>query len=775
MKYSNSFNLTCKMSIRKIIAIMSAVLFCIFASITAVKIINNQAIAVTNDGDQVTVSYDGNSWTQYGANWRTPVFTVAAGGNYYLGVCGSPKMLSTEGTFHAQAYWLDNDTLREMALIAFIYTQDSGNPLIAHGQQVFFGQSPVNRAENYALLHAITGYLNMGRNPEAGDLTNEELSHLQWMDNTLGNTIRGSSETSDLNDLWVMAKNYRLYGLKQNEIQAQGMQDILWIENDAQFGNIKINKCDGADSSCAAQGSASLSGVTFTVKYAGNDRIYNQQTGEFYNNGTVVTTVTTGNDGTATVSNLPLGDYTIEETSTTNPSYVLNVQSKNVTLSTNGATVETTFNNQVSRGDVHFTKKNINDGSVMSNVAFRITSKTTGENHIVVSDSNGIVNTAANAHNNQTNGYDSVALSSITYKGYGTWFGKTPVDNSLGALPYDSYEIVELDCKANGSCIDIASQKKSFTIDSNNQNVNLGTWENDCVEYELATTASDKADGDKYVEISQTAGIKDTIQYCAKPGVKYTIKGVLMDKNTGEKILVNGAPVEQSITITPTKMCDQTEMTFDFDASELGYKEIVVFESLYDGNNLIVEHKDINDKNQTVELVSLATTASDKADGDKILSYGKEVEIKDSVRYCLKSGQEYTVKGILMNKATEEKIIVNGHAVESDITFTPEQDCGEIDMFYNLDTTNLGGAELVVFESLYMDDELIVEHNDFSNVSETVTVEVPVPDTGLFTKERVNGSESNENMIIGGVAFVAVGVCGYIALRFIRRGRILRR
>ena len=771
MKHLNSFNLVHRVSIRKVCVAAFIALFGAFATFFAVKTINDQAMAITGDGERVNVSFDGNSWTNYGP-WRTPIFTVSAGGTNYIGTCGSPKMNTTSGEFGAQPYSLDNQ--QEKILIFYIYTQDSSNALIAHAQRTFFGQSPVNRTDDYAALHAIVGYLNMGRDYGDGDMSADELSFLNWATDTLTHVVNGDSSTSDLNDVWIMAKNYRLFGLKQAEIQAQGMQDVLWIENNAQFGNLKIYKCDGANETCTAQGSASLSGVTFTVKYAGNDRIYDQKTNKFYENGTVVATVTTGNDGTATVSNLPLGTYLVEETSTTNPSYVLNPQSKTITLVNNGATTEETFNNQVARGDVHFTKVNSSDNnSPMANVAFRITSKTTGENHIVVSNSNGVVNTATNAHNNHTNGYDSMELSTITYKGYGTWFGSTPVDNSLGALPYDSYDIVELNCDANQYCHDVSSQKKSFTITSNNQNVDLGKWTNDCPVFSLATTATDNADGDKMIANISNAKIKDKIDYCLSAGETFTIKGILMDKATGQALTINGQTIEKTITVTPTSDCGTANMVFDLNASELAGKQIVVFEYAYSGNKVVESHEDINDEDQTVSVIHLETSVADAYDGDKSVLASNEAKVIDTIKYCLDAEEEYVIKGILMDKTTGEPLLIDGKTVEQSINLTTTEPCGEINMTFSFDASHLDGAEVVVFESVYdLDEKLIISHEDIDDEAQTFNIYLPPPDTGLFTVPETGNvtstsTGSNWLAITFGVVIVVSGA--YLGYHFLAR------
>lgn len=86
------------------------------------------------------------------------------------------------------------------------------------------------------------------------------------------------------------------------------------------------------------------------------------------------------------------------------------------------------------------------------------------------------------------------------------------------------------------------------------------------------------------------------------PGKTYTVKGVLMDKETGEPILADGKQITAEKEFTPEKSSGKVEMTFGFKQSDLYGKTTVVFEELYLNETLIAKHKDINDKDQTVEI-----------------------------------------------------------------------------------------------------------------------------------------------------------------------------
>jgi len=134
-----------------------------------------------------------------------------------------------------------------------------------------------------------------------------------------------------------------------------------------------------------------------------------------------------------------------------------------------------------------------------------------------------------------------------------------------------------------------------------------------------------------------------------------------MSKETGEKLLIDGKEVTAEKTFTAKNASGSIELEFTFDASTLQGTSIVVFETLYHNNLEVAVHADIEDQGQTIDFVDIRikTTAKDKERGGKEASANKAVTIVDTVEYKdLIVGQEYTVKGILMNKATEEALQV---------------------------------------------------------------------------------------------------------------------
>lgn len=130
---------------------------------------------------------------------------------------------------------------------------------------------------------------------------------------------------------------------------------------------------------------------------------------------------------------------------------------------------------QVKRGDLAFSKTRQGSMERLASVPFRITSKTSGESHVLVTDENGMASTESSwtLHSQNTN--------KGTSADDGIWFGQdalgtqAPVDDNLGALPYDTYTVEELPCSANEGMVPVAFE---ITISRDKTTLDLGTVDN---------------------------------------------------------------------------------------------------------------------------------------------------------------------------------------------------------------------------------------------------------------------------------------------------------
>ena len=119
---------------------------------------------------------------------------------------------------------------------------------------------------------------------------------------------------------------------------------------------------------------------------------------------------------------------------------------------------------------------------------------------------------------------------------------------------------------------------------------------------EIGTKAT--VNGKKEVAASGRVKIEDIVSYKnLTPGKEYAVKGVLMNKSTGEPLLADGKEIRSSFTFKPDKPDGEINITFVFDASGLKTAtEIVVFETLYRDGTEIAAHADLKDEGQTVKI-----------------------------------------------------------------------------------------------------------------------------------------------------------------------------
>ena len=188
----------------------------------------------------------------------------------------------------------------------------------------------------------------------------------------------------------------------------------------------------------------------------------------------------------------------------------------------------------------------------------------------------------------------------------------------------------------------------------------------------------------------------------------------------------------QKKTFTPEEQSGTVSMDFPINSIYNEDTETVVFEFLFKGSELIANESDIQNEGQTVEIVTpkLSTTATDKTDGDHTLLPSREATVVDHVEYTdLIPGKEYTIEGVLMDKATGTELIVGDGKVTAVATFVPNKANGSVDLEFTFDASELGGKDLVAFEIAYKDGIQIADHQDIDDEAQTVTVSEPDDNT----------------------------------------------
>ena len=160
-----------------------------------------------------------------------------------------------------------------------------------------------------------------------------------------------------------------------------------------------------------------------------------------------------------------------------------------------------------------------------------------------------------------------------------------------------------------------------------------------------------------------------------------------------------------------------------------------VFTVTIKDNEQVVELTAINDK-----VPELKTTAT--VNGKKEVIAKGEITIKDTVEYKhLVPNTEYVIKGTLMDKSTGKPFMVKGKEVTSTVKFTPDKANGTVEVEFTFDASNIKkSTDLVVFESLYRDNVEIAVHADLKDKGQTVTVVPPTPKTPKTSDNRNLGT-----------------------------------
>ena len=248
----------------------------------------------------------------------------------------------------------------------------------------------------------------------------------------------------------------------------------------------------------------------------------------------------------------------------------------------------------------------------------------------------------------------------------------------------------------------------------------------------MKTTATDADSGTHEGQARDELTIVDAIEYTGLvPGNEYTVSGTLMDKATGEPALDDeGNEIGSSTTFAAEETCGTVDVTFTFKGASLAGKSLVAFESMdFEGTEYMV-HADIDDVDQTVAIVDIATQAHDVATGTNEATLGEGVKLIDTVAYTgLTPGNNYRLFTTLIDKATGSALTGDdGLPVVGMMQFTSESADGTVDVEVSLDTVEFAGHDLVFFEKLADEQEnVIATHEDIDD--EGQTIKVPAEDT----------------------------------------------
>ena len=437
-----------------------------------------------------------------------------------------------------------------------------------------------------------------------------------------------------------------------------------------------------------------------------------------YAEGTVVDTQTTNENGSATSKPLYLGKYSVRETKAPY-GMVLNGTPKTVELTYAGETVEVT--------ETAAEFYNERQKAVLS------LAKILGKDEIFNIGNNGEILSAQ--------------------------FGLYAAEDLFAAdgsfVPKDG--LLEIaNCDENGNIIfktDIPVGAKLYVKEIATDNHYILSDEKLPVTFDYA--GQDTA----LVEIKANGGeaIKNDILYGS-------VKGLKIDRETEKPIIGAKFGLFRS---------DETEFTAEnaLLIAESGEDGIFVFENVPYGNWLIKELQPadgylaneeiypvrISENGQTVGITvvndripEIGTKAT--VNGEKTAVAEGDITIEDTVSYKhLIPGKAYTIRGILMDKATGKAFLVDGKELTTEVTFTPEESCGEVTVRFTFDGSKITKqTDIVVFETLYNDGVELAAHADIEDSGQAVTLIPPKPDIPQ------TGDNSNLDFWIG-LGSVALG------------------
>ncbi|MGE9896524.1 VaFE repeat-containing surface-anchored protein [Anaerovoracaceae bacterium SGI.195] len=267
----------------------------------------------------------------------------------------------------------------------------------------------------------------------------------------------------------------------------------------------------------------------------------------------------------------------------------------------------------------------------------------------------------------------------------------------------------------------------------------------------IGTKLTGKDSEEKEFHAFDKIELRDTMKYeNLIKGKVYYAKGEIINKETGKAIQ------KAEGNFIADEENGEASLDFTINAKDLKGAELVCFEEIYtiddegSPDKLVGEHKDINDKGQTVKIVEPKIGTQAQANGGKkSVTEDKDITLIDRVSYYdLLIGKEYTIKGILMDKSTGKPLMVNGKEIRAEKTFVAKAKNGEETLTFKFSGKGLGGKTVVVFEDVYQDRKLIGTHSDINDLGQSIKIyklgEITITDKDKFKRLSVMTGDSNE-------------------------------
>lgn len=249
---------------------------------------------------------------------------------------------------------------------------------------------------------------------------------------------------------------------------------------------------------------------------------------------------------------------------------------------------------------------------------------------------------------------------------------------------------------------------------------------------------------EKLLTPTGSAILTDKVSYYnLTPGAVYSLKLTLMERTEeagkviGKALVVSDKAIEAvkefkidtniQNTNKTTSVDGVVNVDVKVDLQTLAEKEIVAYEELYENGVIIAEHKDINDKGQTITFTKkpeIKTTFKDEKE-NKLIRPSETVKLVDRVDYKnLIPNKKYTLNLTVMDKSTNSPLLdEKGAPYKGTAEFTPKEKNGSENVEVTIDASKLVGKALVAFEELVQNGKTIAIHADMEDKEQTVEIE----------------------------------------------------
>ena len=505
-------------------------------------------------------------------------------------------------------------------------------------------------------------------------------------------------------------------------------------------GGVSVQKLD-SETGKTPQGSASLEGISFSIINDNENTV--KVDGKTYAKGETVKVITTDAKGFATTGadTLPYGDYIIRETKT-NGSYLNTSAEMRVQVREDGKVYSFSAKDRVERGGVRLVKTDSETGNDPQNgLSFDGTQfelKSLNDNPVIVDGKTYTKNQVI----------DTLVIKD----------GQAVTDPHM--LPYGTYSVQEVKAP-EGYLLDDTVHE--FRIVDDGVLVNPidhdGSIENQIMRSDLEFTKkgedgqdrlagvafklTSEATGESHVVVTDENGYFSSASSWNKHthdtnGNDWALKadGVIdsskLDATAG--VWFGDAEADDSKGALPygTYAIEELRCT----ANE-GYQ-------LIETTVIVSRDGKVYDFGTLTDVkASITTKAYDPMDGDSLVGMG-EVKVSDKVTYAnLFPNRDYKLTAELHDSATGDVLLdASGHPITVEKRFTAQSPTGFEVVEFTIDTIELGGKTITVYEKLYDDGgSLIAEHTDKSDVNQQVTVIEPEIGT-----TAVDGADGDKNV-----------------------------